>query len=72
MPVFVKIEDYKDVVDVVDLLKAKLDEAKEILGKINQLRNEEDSELNLWSNELEEINKKVAQIDKLLFEPETV
>ncbi len=72
MPVFVKIEDYKDVVDVVDLLKAKLDEAKEILGKINQLRNEEDAELNLWTNELEEIDKKVAQIDKLLFEPETV
>lgn len=69
MPVFVKIDDYKDVLDVVELLKAKIKEAKEIQEKINTLKNEEDVELEIWRNNLEEVERKVHYIDTTLFEP---
>mgnify|MGYP001566904325 CR=1 FL=1 len=71
-PVFVKVDEYKDVLDIVGLLKDKLREAKTTLGKINDLKNHEDSDLEAWSNTLNDIEKKVEYIDKALFEPESL
>ncbi len=69
MPVFVKIDEYKDVLDVMNMIKHKLEEAKETLGKINELKNEEDAELELWHTGLEEVERKVDFVDRALFEP---
>ena len=68
--VFVKIEDYKDIIDVLDVIKGRLAEAKKILADINELKGNENSELALWNSTLSEIGKKVEDIDKTLFEPE--
>ena len=70
-PVFVKIEDYKDILDVLDLIKDRLAEAKRTLADINELKNDEDSELELWGSTLNEIEKKIEGIDRTLFEPES-
>lgn len=72
MPVFVKIEDYKDVLDVINIIKNKAVDARKTLEKINELKNEEDAELDLWRNSLSEIERKVDFIDKTLFEPENL
>jgi len=70
-PVFVKIEDYKDILDVLELIKGRLTEAKRTLADITELKNDEDSELELWSSTLNEIEKKLEGIDRTLFEPES-
>ena len=70
-PVFIKIEDYKDVLDVLDLIKDRLGEAKRTLADINELKNDEDAELELWNSTLDEIEKKIEDIDRTLFEPES-
>jgi len=70
-PVFVRMEDYKDVIDVLDLIKDRLAEAKRTLADINELKNDEDSELELWGSTLNEIERKLEGIDKTLFEPES-
>lgn len=67
MPVFVKINEYNEVLEVIDLLIDKLEKAKGIMAKINELKNEEDTELELWQAELEEIEKKLSFVDKSLF-----
>ncbi|MCB9362410.1 hypothetical protein H6504_03155 [Candidatus Woesearchaeota archaeon] len=69
-PIFVKIDEYKEVLDTISLVKAKITEAKTILEKINELKNAEDTELEVWTNELEEVQRKVQHIDRTLFEPE--
>ena len=71
-PVFVKVSNYKEVLDVFDLLKDKLEQAKRTLGDINELRNEEDSELDLWRTTLDELEKKAENINRVLFEPESM
>lgn len=71
-PVFVKVEDYKDVLDILDLVKNKITDAKETMHEINDLKNQEDAELQAWSNEVYEIEKNVEHIDQTLFEPENV
>ena len=72
MPVFVRIEEYKDVLDIINMIKSKIEDAKETLGKINGLKNEEDAELELWHTGLEEVERKIMFVDKTLFEPETL
>ncbi len=72
MPVFVKIEEYKDVVDIMNMIKSKLEEAKTILAKINELKNEEDAELELWHSGVEEVERKVDFVDRALFEPSSI
>jgi hypothetical protein len=69
MPVFVRIDEYRDVLDVMNMVRNKLEDAKATIAKINELKNEEDSELELWRTGVEEIERKIAFIDKVLFEP---
>jgi len=70
-PVFIKIENYKDVLDVLDLIKDRLGEAKRTLAVISEIKNDEDAELDLWSSTLEEMGRKIENIDRTLFEPES-
>ncbi|MBI2102797.1 hypothetical protein HYT55_03080 [Candidatus Woesearchaeota archaeon] len=70
MPVFVKIDEYNDVLAVVKSIRKKLDEAKETLLKVSDLKNEEDHQLEMWQNSLAELEKKMEFIDHSLNEPE--
>ncbi|MBW2986942.1 hypothetical protein KY336_00175 [Candidatus Woesearchaeota archaeon] len=72
MPIYVRIEEYRDVLDVVNMLKNKLEEAKTVLAKLNELKNEEDIELERWENGLAAVERKVQFVDKTLFEPEAI
>ncbi|MGM5487385.1 MAG: hypothetical protein ACQESG_00385 [Nanobdellota archaeon] len=69
-PVFVKIDEYKDVLDVIELVKAKIKESKTTLARINELKNTEDTEIETWTNELDEVERKIEFVDRTLFEPE--
>ena len=70
-PVFVKVEDYKDILDVLDLIKDRLAEAKRTLADINELKNDEDAELELWGSTLNEIERQLEDMNRTLFEPES-
>ncbi len=69
-PVFIKVDEYKEILDVLEMVKSKINEIRETLGDISTLRNEEDAELTMWNNTINEIEKKVESIDKIMFEPE--
>lgn len=69
-PVFVKVDEYKEILDVLDMIKDKLKEIRDTLGNINALRNEEDAELAMWNTTINEIEKKIEGIDRIMFEPE--
>ncbi|MBI4980044.1 hypothetical protein HZC30_00635 [Candidatus Woesearchaeota archaeon] len=70
MPVFVKVEDYQEVLNLIRLARKKLDEAKETLNKVNELKNEEDHQLEQWHNNLNEVEKKIDFVEHSLNEPE--
>ncbi|HLD88909.1 MAG TPA: hypothetical protein VI894_01755 [Candidatus Nanoarchaeia archaeon] len=69
-PIYVRIEDYRDVLDTVNLLKSKISDAKRILAEIQSLKNQEDTELEYWTNNIEEVERKLDFVDKTLFNPE--
>lgn len=66
-PVFVKIDEYKEVLDVLDVIKVKLDESRKTLVDINKLKDEEDRELASWAKNVEEITDRISSIDKAVF-----
>ncbi|MBS3158136.1 hypothetical protein J4206_02525 [Candidatus Woesearchaeota archaeon] len=68
-PVFVKIDEYKEVLQVMELIKSKLEQAKTTLNKVNQIKTQEDNELAAWQQALAEVEKKVEFIDQKLLQP---
>lgn len=69
-PVFVKVNEYKEILDVLDMIKDKVKEIRATLERINALRSEENAEISMWNNAINEIEKKIDSIDKIMFEPE--
>jgi hypothetical protein len=67
--VFIKIEEYNDILDIITLINEKVKEARLVLGKLNELKNQEDNELSAWKNSLDEVERKLKYIDQSLFEP---
>lgn len=67
--VFVKIDNYKDILSTVGIIKDKLDNAKNTLARVRELKSQEDSELENWDGKLNEIESKIEEIDRILFEP---
>ena len=72
MPVFIKIDEYKDILEVMSLIKGKLDQAKKTLGRINELKNNEDAQIEAWKENVEDVERKIEMIDNVLFEPEVL
>ena len=65
-PIFVKINEYEDVLSTLDGVKKKIKEARDILVKLNELKAEEDKELLAWSENLDDIAARVSQVDRTL------
>ncbi len=70
MVVYVKLDDYNDIMDIVRLIKGRLKEARFLLGKISDLKKEEEAEIEGWASELDSVEEKLDIIDKTLAEPE--
>ncbi|MBC8495457.1 hypothetical protein H8D36_04850 [archaeon] len=66
--IFVKIDEYNEVLNIVKIVKEKIVRAKETIGKISELKAEEDKEIESWTKNLEGVTANVAEIEKTLSE----
>ncbi len=69
-PVYVKLDEYKNILALVDTLKAQVQAAKETLDDIRKLKQEEDVELEIWQTVIQEIENRMNFIDSTITEPE--
>ena len=67
--VFVKINEYKEIMDVLEIIKGKIREAKDTINNLNDLKNKEDEEIQRWAQTFLEIEKKVGDVDFLMIHP---
>lgn len=70
MPVFIKVDEYEEVLSLMRHIQQKLNASKEVLAKIHDLKNEEDHQLELWQSTLAEVEKKIDFVDHSLNDPE--
>lgn len=69
-PVFIKIDKYRQVLDVVDVLKKQVDDVRSTLQQIKKLKTQEEEEIRIWESNIAEVEKKILFVDQTLFEPE--
>lgn len=69
VPVFIKLEEYNDILAIVAVIKRKISESKETILRLEELREEEDTEINAWQTNLKDVHEKLEFVDELLKEP---
>lgn len=65
-PLYIKIDEYKDVDKVVKDIKFKLDETKQKIDKLKELRNKEMELIQSWEKERNNLHSHLSEIDKLI------
>lgn len=65
-PVFIKMESYTDVADILALAREKIQKAARLLVQIEELKGEEEKSISEWKNDLETIKAKIAAITEML------
>ena len=65
---FIKVENYREVVELMRIIKRKIDEAKSTLEKIYTIKSEEDVKIEEWDDLLRDLEKKTSFIDETLLE----
>lgn len=70
MPVFIKIDNYKEVLEIMAVLRTKVVQARNILAKINEVKEQENEEIAAWQSSIEDVEKRIEGIDNILFEPD--
>ena len=67
-PMFIKIENYKEVIELMRMIRKKIEEAKINLERIYNIKNEEDIKIEEWDDLLRDVEKRIIFIDDVLLE----
>lgn len=65
-PVFVAMDEYQKILDDSNKVRAKLMEAEEFIKRLQELKDEEEKTFDRWRAHLEDVERKLTRIDKLL------
>lgn len=65
---FIKIDRYNELIELIAQIKRKLSNADGILRQIDHIKTEEEKELKSWQSELVSIKEGLVAIDEKLFE----
>lgn len=66
--VFVKIDDYREVLSGMQVIKGELKEAESVVTRLNEIKDEKDKQFQKWRTSLEDVQQKLAYVDNVLFE----
>ncbi len=65
---YVKVEDFREMLGGIQVIKSNLKECDEIYERLNQIKNDEDKEFEKLRSQLEDLQRKLVYVDKVLFE----
>ena len=69
-PVYVKVDEYRTIRDLLDAIKQRLSQARDLLAKVNELKQQEDQQIETWARDIEDVEERLNSIDKSLLEPQ--
>ena len=64
--VFVKIDEFEEIMGLMNEIRNKLKDAKSALEGIKELKHDEDSEIGLWEASLSDIETRMLEIGNTL------
>ena len=68
--IFVKVDNYKEVSEIVNHLKDKVDEIRSTLQKVEELREKESDALHHWRTAIDDVDDKINNLSNDLLEPQ--
>ena len=63
---FVAVEDFKQIINDTNVVRAKLMEADNFVKRLTELKNEEERSLEKWRAQLEDVEKKLTFVDHVI------
>jgi len=66
-PIYVKIEKFESALSDFEDIRKRLHESFELLEKVKSIRGREEEELEAWEREVDNIKRKLLEIDRNLF-----
>jgi len=67
-PVFVKIDKYKDILLIAEVIDKKLVTVKQLLTELEQLKNKEEEEIKAWEKGMDDITQRLESIQEDLIQ----
>ena len=64
--IFVKIQDYNDIKDILVLMQEKVGEARAVLEKIGSIKSKEDESVAKWDSSIKDIEERITSINNSL------
>lgn len=65
-PVFVKVEKYKEIMDIINVIDKKIGNVKQILTDLDELKSREDDEIASWQKNIEDVGHKLDSLKEEL------
>jgi hypothetical protein len=66
-PIFVDIESFRRMLGDIDTIKNDIKASEMIIQHLNEIKNSKDKELDRWRSSLEDMQRKLNYVDKVLF-----
>ena len=63
-PVFVKIDKYKEILDIVEVINKKVVNVKQLLSQLEELKSKEEEEIMNWEKNMDEITQKLESLQE--------
>ena len=63
---FVKLDKYKEVFEIIEVIDKKINNVKQILSDVEELKRKEDEEIINWEKSIEEVSHKIGLIKEEL------
>ena len=69
-PVYIKINEYNDLLDVLALARSKLQQAKSLHAKLSELNKQEEEHVAQWEELIALAEKNLEELDETLARPQ--
>lgn len=69
-PLFINVTGFRTILGDLTSIKNEIKVCDKILDRLNDIKNQEDKQLEKWCSYLEDLERKLIYVDKILFEPQ--
>jgi hypothetical protein len=66
-PIFIRLDKFEESLEIFKDTKEQISEIEHLLSDIKNLKQKEETELNDWENQIQEIKTQIEMVDKNLF-----
>lgn len=66
-PVFIKLDQYKEILNIVEVINKKVINVKQNLSELEELKNKEEEEIMNWEKNMDEITHKMESLHEELY-----